>query len=162
MIALRLTRELMTPDCCRGALEVLSADGEVISRLFTIEKPWIAHPDGGRAGAPFKSCIDFGTYSLSPYVRPNLDKVWVLSNPALDVFELDTGIPPARKGKGRFLILIHIANRARDVVGCIGPGRSWRTEGNGTVMVTSSRDAMRDLHEALDGRRQLEIEIRPG
>jgi len=29
-------------------------------------------------------------------------------------------------------------------------------------MVTSSRDAMGDLHKALDGRRQLEIEIRGG
>lgn len=160
MIALRLTRELMTPACCRGVLEVLSPDGEMTSRLFTIEKPWIPHSDGGLAGVPFRSCVGAGTYALSPYLRPNGDKVWVLSNPALDVFRLDTDIPDARKAKGRFLILIHIANRARDVVGCIGPGRSWRTESDGTVMVTSSRDAMGDLHKALDGRRQLEMEIR--
>jgi hypothetical protein len=103
--------------------------------------------------------VDEGTYSLSPFVRPNGDKVWVLANPGLDVFKLDTDIPEDRKGKGRFLILIHAANRARDVVGCIGPGKSARTEPDGGLMVTSSRDAMKDLHKRLDRRRNLEIEI---
>jgi uncharacterized protein DUF5675 len=159
MIALRLTRQLMTPDCTRGTLEVFDSDGETALSLFTIEKPWISSRAGGKAGEPFRSCIGEGTYSLSPYQRPNGDKVWILSNPALDVFKLNTDIPADRKATGRFLILIHIANRARDVVGCIGPGRSWRTEPDGTVMVTSSRDAMKDLHKLLDGRRNLEIEI---
>jgi hypothetical protein len=162
MITLRLTREIMTSSCCRGVLEVFNPDGEISKRLFTIEKPWIPHSRGGLAGEPFKSCINFGTYALNSYERPNGDKVWALSNPNLDVFKLDTDIPKSRKGKGRFLILIHVANRARDVVGCIGPGRGWRTENDGTVMVTSSRDAMADLHKALDGRRQMEIEIGGG
>jgi hypothetical protein len=159
MIALRLVRELLTPACCRGALEVLGPDGKTALRLFTIEKPWLPHHDGGRAGEPFRSCVSPGVYRLNAFERPNGDKVWRLSNPRLDVFPLDTDIPPARRGKGRYLILIHVANRARDVVGCIGPGRAWRTESDGTVMVTSSRDAMQDLHRALDGRKNLEIEI---
>lgn len=160
MTALRLTRQLLTAACCRGLLEVLDVNGVVESRLFTIEKPWVPNGLGGKAGEPFKSCIGPGTYALTPYVRPNGDKVWVLSNPDLDVFELDTDIPPSRIGKGRFLILIHAGNRARDVVGCIAPGRNWRSGPDGAVMVTSSRDAMRDLHASLDGRRQLAIEIR--
>jgi hypothetical protein len=159
MIALRLTREVMNASCCRGKLEVLDSDGEIVKTLFTIEKPWIPSTGGGLAGEPFRSCVSEGAYALSPFVRPNGDKVWMLSNPDLDVFKLDTDIPPKRQGKGRFLILIHAANRARDVVGCIGPGRSTRTEANGTLMVTSSRDAMADLHKQLDGRRNLEIEI---
>lgn len=159
MIALRLTREVMNESCCRGRLEVLDADGEILQTLFTIEKPWLPNSTGGKAGEPFRSCVDQGTYSLSPFVRPNGDKVWVLSNPELDVFKLDTDIPVERKGKGRFLILIHAANRARDVVGCIGPGKAARTEADGTLMVTSSREAMKDLHKRLDGRRNLELEI---
>jgi Family of unknown function (DUF5675) len=159
MIALRLTREVMNASCCRGKLEVLDSDGEVVQTLFTIEKPWLPNSSGGRAGEPFKSCVSEGTYALTPFVRPNGDKVWMLSNPDLDVFKLDTDIPPDRKGKGRFLILIHVANRARDVVGCIGPGKTARTDPDGTLMVTSSRDAMKDLHKRLDGRRNLEIEI---
>src|SRR5262245_37896035 len=110
MIALRLTRELMNAACCRGKLEVLDADGEVAETLFTIEKPWIPNSNGGRAGEPFRSCVSAGTYSLSPFVRPNGDKVWMLSNSDLDVFKLDSDIPAARKGMGRFLILIHVAN----------------------------------------------------
>jgi len=160
MIALRLTRELLTPACTRGALEVFNPDGSLALSLFTIEKPWLPSKSGGKAGEPFRSCIGPGTYALSPFVRPNGDRVWVLSNPDLDVFKLDTDIPKNRKATGRFLILIHVANRARDVVGCIGPGRSARTEADGTVMVTQSREAMQLLHKALDGRRQLEIEIK--
>jgi hypothetical protein len=159
MIALRLTREVMTDSCSRGALELLAPDGETISRLFTIEKPFIAAASGGKAGEPFRSCIGPGVYTLSPFTRPNEDKVWVLSNPDLDVFKLDTDVPPGRQGKGRFLILIHAGNRARDVVGCIAPGLSHRKDADGTLMVTSSRDAMKVLHKALDGRRNLEIEI---
>jgi len=159
VIALRLTRQLITSACCRGLLEAFDAEGDLALRLYTIEKPWIPNSLGGTAGEPFKSCIGPGTYALAPYVRPNGDKVWVLSNPDLDVFELDTDIPLERIGNGRFLILIHAGNRARDVVGCIAPGRNWRTASDGTAIVTSSRDAMRDLHGALDGRRKLEIEI---
>jgi len=159
MIALRLTREVMTDSSSRGLLEILDSDGETASRLFTIEKPFVPSASGGKAGEGFKSCISPGVYSLGAFVRPNGDKVWVLSNPDLDVFKLDTDIPPARKGKGRFLILIHAGNRARDVVGCIAPGLSHRKDADGTPMVTSSRDAMKLLHKALDGRRNLEIEI---
>jgi len=159
MIALRLTREVMNASCCRGKLEVLDADGETVQTLFTIEKPWLPNTNGGKAGEPFRSCVSEGTYSLSPFTRPNGDKVWMLANPELDVFKLDTDIPKGRKGAGRFLILIHAANRARDVVGCIGPGKAARTEDDGTLMVTSSRDAMKDLHKRLDGRRNLEIQI---
>jgi hypothetical protein len=149
----------MNASCCRGKLEVLDADGEISQTLFTIEKPWIPSSTGGKAGEPFRSCVSEGTYSLSPFVRPNGDKVWMLANPDLEVFKLDTDIPPGLKGRGRFLILIHVANRARDVVGCIGPGKTARTEADGSLMVTSSREAMKDLHKRLDGRRNLEIEI---
>lgn len=159
MIALRLTREVMNESCSRGVLESLSTDGETLSRLFTIEKPFVPAASGGKAGEPFKSCISPGVYSLSPFVRPNGDKVWVLSNPDLDVFKLDTDIPAGRRGKARFLILIHAGNRARDVVGCIAPGLSHRKDSDGTLMVTSSREAMKALHKQLDGRRNLEIEI---
>lgn len=158
MIALRLTREVMTDGGSRGALEILNADGETRSRLFTIEKPFLPSTTGGKAGEAFKSCVSPGTYALSTFVRANGDKVWMLSNPELDVFKLDTDIPAARKDKGRFLILIHIGNRASDVVGCIAPGLSHRRDANG-MMVTSSKEAMKTLHKALDGRRNLEIEI---
>jgi hypothetical protein len=160
MTALRLTRQVITEHCCRGVLEVLSSTGDPTLRLFTIEKPFIPSAAGGLAGEPFRSCIGPGVYALDPFVRPSGDKVWVLSNPDLDVFRLDTDIPASRAGKGRFLILIHAGNRARDVVGCIAPGRGHGADSAGTLMVTQSRDAMADLHEVLDGRSGLQIEIR--
>lgn len=160
MIALRLTRDTLDSSCTRGVLEVLSPNGDVKAKLFSMEKPWIPNTNGGLSGEPFKSCVSVGTYDLSPFVRPSGDKVWVLENRALDVYELDTDIPEDRRGKARFLILIHAGNFARDIVGCIAPGLSRRTTPDGIPMVTSSRDAMRKLHSLLDGRRRLEIEIR--
>lgn len=160
MIALRLIREISNSACCRGRLDVLSPTDEVDATLFTMEKPWIPSSNGGRGGEGFKSRIRAGKYKLSPHTRPNGDKVWILSNPAHDVYKLDTDMPPSRRGKARFLILIHVGNYARDVVGCIAPGMSWRTNPDGSLMVTRSKDAMQRLHALLDGRKNMEIEIR--
>ena len=159
MIALRMTRQHLGEDCSRGVMEVLSPDGETATSLFTIEKPWVPNASGGMSGASFRSCVSPGTYSISPYIRPSGDRVWRLSNPDLDVYPLDTDIPKTRLGLARFLILIHTGNYARDVVGCIAPGLKWRTNPDGSLMVTSSKLAMQKLHQLLDGRRQLELEI---
>jgi hypothetical protein len=143
-------------------MEVLSPDGATAARLFTVEKPWIPNASGGLSGEPFRSCVSTGTYSIAPFVRPNGDRVWRLSNPDLDVFPLDTDIPKSRIGLARFLILIHTGNYARDVVGCMAPGLNWRTNADSSLMVTSSKLAMQKLHALLDGRRQLAIEISQG
>jgi hypothetical protein len=158
MKILRLTRDIQDEAATSGRLEVLDAAGTVQLTLYSIEKPWLPSRAGGKAGEPFRSCVGKGVYKLAPYVRPSGDKVWRLTNPELDVYPLDTDIPAEKKAFGRFLVLIHTANYARDVVGCIGPGLG-RTTVNGVRMVTQSRDAMKRLHQKLDGKKNLEIEI---
>ncbi len=159
MIALRMTRDRCGSDATLGRLEVLNAAGAVADTLYTIEKPWLNCEVGGCGGEPFRSCVGPGTYTLTPHMRPNGDRVWLLTNPLLDVNALDTDVPTDKKAWGRYLVLIHAANYARDVVGCMGPGLG-RTRSQGVPMVTRSRDAMKLLHRRLDGKRTLEIEIR--
>ena len=59
---------------------------------------------------------------------------------------------------GRFLILCHIANWSKDVIGCIGPGIGKANSNNGP-MVTSSKAAMKKLMDYIDGD-DAELEIR--
>ncbi|HET9864686.1 MAG TPA: DUF5675 family protein, partial [Steroidobacteraceae bacterium] len=62
-------------------------------------------------------------------------------------------------GKGRCEILIHAANRASELKGCIAPGQDW-TMDDGEPIVTSSRRAIADLHAVLDGQERMGLEIR--
>lgn len=127
-----LNRESPTATEIRGRM---SFDNTV---LYTIERPWIPDAPGGK---PFESCVPAGDYRLEHFVRPNGDTVLALTNHGLAVFLHDqdrTG------GVGRYLILIHSANWADQVNGCIAPGtgRGLNTRG---PMVTRSRDAMEIL-----------------
>jgi hypothetical protein len=161
MIALRLTRDIRKPHCTLGRLEVLDETGKVLN-LYTMERPWIPSKAGGKSGERFVSCISVGTYDVRPHVRPNGDHVWILSNPALDVYALDTDIPQKRKNVARYLILIHVGNYVRDIIGCIAPGLG-RVEGpKGKEIVTNSLQAMHDLHALLDGMKKFEMVIRNG
>lgn len=158
MVRLQLIREMMTAKACRGVLEALDADGRLRCRLFTIERPWIPDSDGGLAGENSRSCIAEGTYAVDPFVRRNGDHVWIVSNAALDVFKTEDDIPESRLDKGRCLILIHAANRASELEGCIAPGRTWTID-DGEPIVTNSRLAMGDLHEILVGQSGVELVI---
>jgi len=117
--------------------------------LATIERPWVGVDTPG--GKPFESCIPDGEYRLDPWIRPNEDEAYILSNPGLGVYESKAERPD---GIGRYLILMHIANYVSNVVGCIGPGmvRSImknRKTGNYERAVSSSGEAMRVITEQL-------------
>ena len=104
--------------------------------LYTLERPWLEGPEGG---LPFESCIPDGTYELIPHTRPkNRGDVYALRNPALGVYytKQDRG-----QREGRYLILIHSANKVSQVVGCIAPGLV-RTIAENLRQVRSSRLAL--------------------
>ena len=84
---------------------------------FTVERPWAQNKPG-------VSCIPVGTYQLK------LDQYHKGGYPAYEV----TGVP------NRARILIHRANRAEEVEGCIAPGTSlgsiqgeWAVTNSGTA-----------------------------
>lgn len=92
-------------------------------RMFaTIEQPWTPNPNGAPGGKPFESCIPDGVYSLEPFNRPkNGRDVYLIYNRDLGVcrFPHDHAF-----GAGRDLCLIHRANWARQIQGCVAPGLS--------------------------------------
>lgn len=124
-----LTRDTFTPKETLGTLEVA---GQI---FHTIERAWIPGDDPGEdGGEPGKSCVPLGTYALAPHSSAKYPRVFALVNPALDVVHY------AAPGK-RYAVLIHAANWARELRGCIAPGLSRAQDPNGW-MVLRSRDAM--------------------
>ena len=123
--------------------------------LATIEQEWREDPDrpGGESN---NSCVPTGKYRLIPHTRPGGKKVVALINEDLGVYYLAED-RPIYEG-GRYLILIHIANWSKDVIGCIGPGIGKANSDNGP-MVTSSKAAMKKLMDYIDGD-DAELEIR--
>ena len=106
--------------------------------VYTLERPWLDNK-------PYESCIPPGDYELRPWTRPNRDNVFILSGGSVcttpDLIDPD-------KGLTRCLILIHVANRADQVQGCIAPGSGTYLDPAG-YSVQNSRDGMTRLHHAL-------------
>lgn len=96
-------------------------------KCFTVEKPWANNERG-------KSCIPAGTYAL---------KTDRYHKGGYDVYELQN-VP------GRSQILIHRANRAAELEGCIAPGKGLGAI-QGEWAVTNSGEAFAHLMEALQG-----------
>ena len=92
---------------------------------------------------------------LERFVRPNGDTVMVLINPGLAVYKHNED---RDGGVGRYLILIHAANWADQVNGCIAPGKARGLNTRGP-MVTQSRDAMDILMGYIDGAETAQISI---
>jgi hypothetical protein len=110
--------------------------------LQTVEQPWKDNLIG-------HSCVPVGSYTVSPHVSPTKGNVYILDGPAQNVYAEDPP-PPG----GRSLILIHVANCAVELEGCIAPGLSRGVlnlrgaERNG---VLGSRAALDQLLELLAG-----------
>ena len=115
--------------------------------LCTIEQEWRVDPlrHGGESN---NSCVPDGIYKLISHIRGKDGKhVVALVNEDLGVYYREEDLPPEG---GRFLILMHIANWSRNVIGCIGPGLGKAVSGEGP-MVTSSSAAMKKIMNYIDG-----------
>lgn len=105
----------------------------VLDETFqTIERPWIPcaeHP-GGTNGT---SCVPRGEYQLVLHDTPTHPKTWALVNAELGVYHIPDSVPSSG---GRSSVLIHPANYAHELLGCIAPGMK-----RGAGMVSGSRQA---------------------
>lgn len=79
----------------------------------TVEQPW-------RGNRPFESCIPEGIYNLVAVDSPRFGPTFALENASVRVFASATA---ATEPGDRFACLIHGANRADQLQGCIAPGR---------------------------------------
>lgn len=150
---LTLTRDPQQPAPAACTLGVLEANGR---RWQTVERAWVPS-SAGPCGAPGLSCVCVGTYRLRPRETEARGKHWILSNPALGVYETPRDVP--RGAYGRTLILIHAANWAHELHGCIAPGKRRFAPGNGNPewMVAESRAAMNELRTVIGNSIDLQL-----
>ena len=116
-----------------GTFGKLYIDGDFI--CHTVERPW----KNNEAGV---SCIPEGTYNITPHVSPKFGDCYILEQRTLGV----TKFGPSQ----RTHILIHPANHAGQLQGCIAPGRKLGTVG-GHWAVLNSREAFNKLMDLLGG-----------
>jgi len=127
-----LIRYESTSDGCFGVMTF----GHLI--LQTVERPWLNNQSA-------ISCVPPGIYKLEPHNSPKHPNVWALVNHDLGVYHNPTdGM--------RSDILIHPANWAHELEGCLAPGLS--REGS---MVTNSREAIEQLRRVLNTTNTLTI-----
>ena len=149
---LTLRRDTVTPEATLGVLEV---NGK---RLFTIERSWRAHPDGGPAGAPYTSCVPRGVYRMESFKMPSGEKAYAISNPMAGVYTLPYQIPKPQRMLLRSRVTIRAANYADEAIDAIGVGleRSktplgWKLE--------RSIDALNVLRTVVNGTLDLTLVI---
>lgn len=112
--------------------------------LQTVEPQWLNNK-------PFFSCIPNGIYDLEYYESTRHGGSYILSN-------LDLGVGKTKGETRRFACLIHIANLASQLQGCIAPGLKLSVY-KGQWSVRSSGDAMDTIIKLLGKTKKHTIEI---
>lgn len=149
---LTLTRDYQDTNCSQGVLKI----GD--HSFQTMERPWISHAYApcGRKGV---SCIPPGVYQLFRHDTEAHPHTFALVNPTRWVYHFDEDVPVGQAGLARTCVLIHAANYASELRGCIAPGLARSVDG-ARRMVTSSRMAMQEILSLLPwvgGEHTLEI-----
>ena len=140
---LDLHRDLRDQTCTLGYLSTPTR------KWASIERPWVPIDESpsGRKGV---SCVPPGVYKLEPHSSEAHRLVWALVNPSLWVYHYDHEVPVNRRGFARTVVLIHIANWASELRGCIALGKT-RAREQGVWMVRQSSDAVNELRMAMAG-----------
>jgi uncharacterized protein DUF5675 len=155
-VRLTLARDYADSVCTLGTLSLES--GSRMPPFQTIEPPWMPVP-AAPCGLKGRSCLPPGRYLLMRHDSELHPRTWALVAPELWVYHWDTSVPAGQRGRARTLSLIHIANYAGELRGCIGIGKLRATDGLGRRMVQRSADAMRDLQDLLPWTDDHEINI---
>lgn len=143
MIQLTLNRDYFTSYATLGRITAPNGRG-----WATIERPWVPTPLAA-CGKKGESCVPLGTYKLYRYSSDAFPNVWALSAPALDVCVTENEVPFGKRGIARTRCLIHPANFASELRGCVAPGKDRGKDSNGMWMVRYSRDAMNEIRNVL-------------
>lgn len=133
----------------------LSTQNETLGRLVvngrawdSIERPWIATEDCP-AGEPGRSCIPVGEYRLEAHSTEQHPKCWALVNQQLGVYHWPWEVPASKRAWARSVCLIHPANWASELRGCVALGKRREKEPTGVWCVRDSRDAINELRSLL-------------
>lgn len=137
-----LTRDLHESSCELGLLAVGGA------HFQTIELPWRENQHG-------ISCVPYGKYQLERHSSDAHPRTWGLINEELHV----THYPLQAHPDWRSLCLIHSANWARQLQGCIAPGKN-RTFIDGLWKVENSLAAFQTILALVPWTNEHTLEIR--
>jgi len=118
----------------KGTFGELDCDGTFI--CYTVERDW-------KNNESSVSCIPEGQYQITPHVSPKFGSCYIVEQPTLGV----TKFGPSQRSH----ILIHKANYAAQLQGCIAPGSALGVVG-GHWAVTDSRGAFEKLMSLLGGK----------
>lgn len=113
-------------------------NGSLIGKC--VEQPWANNLKG-------HSSIPAGTYQLRPHTSPKHPNTVSFHNPALNVYAEDTLVPAGIDHNTiRSECLIHSANYASQLEGCVAPGITYMKDPLGNIIgVGSSKDAIDKL-----------------
>jgi len=100
----------------------------------TMEREWADN-------RPFVSCIPAGHYKLEPHESQKYGKTWAIVGETVSHLQTDAK---------RYACLIHSANYAYQLSGCIAPGEAHGGH-NGHFMVTRSKATLKELLHLLEG-----------
>lgn len=143
-LELELFRDYRDQGCTLGSIDSFGR------RLQTMERPWVPSP-GSVAGTKGVSCVAPGRYKLVRHNSEAHPNVWALVNAMLDVYHFESEVPPERRGRARTAVLIHSANWAEELRGCIAPGKDRVRDGL-AWKVERSRDALNEFRNILSGK----------
>jgi hypothetical protein len=128
-------------DCEFGMFGMIEAGP---TRLMTIERRW-------KENVARESCVPAGLYKLEPHSGTRFKDTWALVGAGVVHW-------PDTDPKTREAVLIHPANFAHQLEGCIAPGIGIEFFGD-VLGVTNSVVAMARLRTVLRGQKPLELEI---
>ena len=157
MIHLQLNRDYFTSYCTLGYLQ----DPVTGRKWATIERPWVpsSYTPAGVKGA---SCIPLGEYRVMRYSSDAHPNVYALSAPNLDVYATEADVLPAKREYSRTRCLIHPANWAHELRGCIAPGKDRFKGPTGFWQVRYSRDAINEIRNLLGSALDVRLTISSG
>lgn len=150
---LLLRRDFRADNCTMGVLSFSTPSEDFVCQ--TMERPWIPMP-GSRGGLSGKSCMPEGIYKLERHNTEAHPNTWALVNPELDVLHWEDKEHPEK----RALVLIHVANYARELRGCIGVGTRRILDDAGVHEVVNSKLALLELKRLLPWTNEHTLEIR--
>lgn len=125
-----------------------------VRHAFSIEQPW-------RNNEPFRSCVPAGIYDLVPFLSKTKypHETYALVNEELGVYLNDQC-----DGVSRYACLLHSANLAAELQGCIGFGSGRSRFGVKAIpadwAVTSSKNTTKIIIDLIRKSRVKQIEIR--
>jgi hypothetical protein len=150
---LELIRDFASPDVTLGTLAAPNG-----RKWQTLERPWVPI-EAAPCGQKGISCIPPGIYRLTTHDSEAFSRVWALTNPMNWVYHWDSDVPAPQSECARTTVLIHPANWATELRGCIALGKQRTKQPNGIWMILNSRDAVNELRGAVNGTYDLTLTI---